>query len=74
MSSSLSGCEAWFSFPKVQWNAEGPLKRAVDPGLWPSGMPGSKDILRDDEISSIVVYLRHLPPTGSLGEPERYSH
>lgn len=44
----------------------------VDHGLWPSGMPGSKDILGDDEIWSIVVYLPHLP--GSLGEPEMYSH
>jgi mono/diheme cytochrome c family protein len=46
----------------------------VDHGLGPSGMPGSKDILSDDEIWSIVVYLRHLPPAGSLGEPEMYSH
>ena len=46
----------------------------VDHGLWPSGMPGSKDILSDDEICSIVMYLRHLPPAGSLGEPETYSH
>jgi mono/diheme cytochrome c family protein len=46
----------------------------VDHGLWPSGMPGSKDILSDNEIWSIVAYLRHLPPAGSLGEPEMYSH
>jgi mono/diheme cytochrome c family protein len=46
----------------------------VDHGLWPSGMPGSKDILSDNEIWSIVVYLRHLPTPGSLGEPEMYSH
>lgn len=56
------------------WNAEGQLKRAVDYGIWPSGMPGSKDMLSDDEIWSIVVYLRHLPPAGSLGGPELYSH
>lgn len=35
--------------------------KPVDPVLWPSGMPGSKDTL-SDEIWSIVVYLRHLPP------------
>jgi mono/diheme cytochrome c family protein len=74
MSSSFSGREAWFSFPKVKWKTEGQLKRAVDYGIWPSGMPGSKDTLSDDEIWSIVVYLRHLPPAGSLGEPEMYSH
>jgi cytochrome c553 len=50
------------------------LKWVIDYGLWPSGMPGSKDILSDDEIWSIVVYLHHLPPAGSLSEPEMYSH
>ena len=74
MSSSFSCREAWFSFPKVKRNAEGQLKRAVDSGLWPSGMPGSKDILNENQIWSIVVYVRHLPPAGSLGEPEMYSH
>jgi hypothetical protein len=28
----------------------------------------------DDEIWSIVSYLRHLPPVGSVGEPEMGSH
>jgi hypothetical protein len=37
-------------------------------------MPGSKGTLNDDEIWSIVVYLRHLPLAGSLGEPEMYSN
>lgn len=73
MSSSFSEREARFTFPRVKWNAEGQLKCAVDPGIWPSGMPGSNDILSDDEIWSIVVYLRHLPSAGSLGEPEMYS-
>jgi len=45
MSSSFSGREAWFSFPKMKWNAEGRIKCAV-----------------------------HLPPAGSLGQPEMYSH
>jgi cytochrome c553 len=57
----------------VQAYTDGQLKWVIDNGLWPSGMPGSKDILSDDEIWSIVVYLRHLPPAGSLGEPEMYS-
>jgi S-disulfanyl-L-cysteine oxidoreductase SoxD len=50
------------------------LKWVIDNGIWPSGMPGSRGTLSDDEIWSIVVYLRHLPPAGSVGEPEMYSH
>ena len=59
---------------QVQNYTDGQLKWVIDYGIWPSGMPGSKDILSDDEIWSIVVYIRHLPPPGSLGEPEMYSH
>src|ERR1035437_1941638 len=58
----------------VQNYTDGQLKWVIDYGIWPSGMPGSKGILSDDEIWSIVVYLRHLPLAGSLGEPEMYSH
>jgi S-disulfanyl-L-cysteine oxidoreductase SoxD len=58
----------------VQDYTDGQLKWVIDNGIWPSGMPGSKDTLSDDEIWSIVLYLRHLPPAGSLGEPEMYSH
>lgn len=60
--------------PDVQWYSDGQLKWVIDYGIWPSGMPGSKGTLSDDEIWSIVVYLRHLPPPGSVGEPEMYSH
>jgi mono/diheme cytochrome c family protein len=60
--------------PDVQGYSDGQLKWVIDYGIWPSGMPGSKGILSDDEIWSIVVYLRNLPPAGSLGEPEMYSH
>jgi mono/diheme cytochrome c family protein len=45
----------------------------ISNGIFPSGMPASKDILSEEEIWSIVVYLRHLPPKGSLGEPAAYS-
>ncbi|UWZ82264.1 c-type cytochrome [Occallatibacter riparius] len=62
------------SSKEVQAYTDGQLKWVIDNGIWPSGMPGSKGILSDDEIWSIVVYLRHLPPAGSLGEPEMYSH
>jgi mono/diheme cytochrome c family protein len=58
----------------VQSYTDGQLKWIVDYGIWPSGMPGSKSMLSDDEIWSIVIYLRHLPQAGSLGEPEMYSH
>ncbi len=57
----------------VQKYTDGQLKWVIDYGLRPSGMPGSKGILDDEEIWSIVYYLRHLPPAGSLGEPKMYS-
>lgn len=57
----------------VQDYTDGQLKWIIDNGLWPSGMPASKGVLADDEIWSIVLYLRHLPPAGSLGEPAMYS-
>lgn len=58
----------------VQQYTDGQLKWVIDNGLWPSGMPGSKGILSDEEIWSIVIFLRHLPPAGSQGEPEMYTH
>lgn len=59
---------------EVQQYTDGQLKWVIDNGIWPSGMPGSKGVLSDDEIWSIVQFIRHLPPAGSLGEPEIYSH
>ena len=59
--------------PEVQGYTDGQLKWVIDYGIAPSGMPGSKGILNDDEIWSIVVFLRHLPRAGSLGEPEFYN-
>jgi len=57
----------------VQSYSDGQLKWIIDNGIAPSGMPASRGILNDDEMWSIVVYLRHLPPAGSLGEPRIYS-
>lgn len=57
----------------VQSYKDGQLKWIIQNGLSPSGMPASKGILTDDEMWAIVVYLRHLPPAGSLGEPPLYS-
>ena len=58
----------------VQRYSDGQLKWILDYGIWPSGMPGSKGTLSDDELWSIVVYMRHLPPAGSQGIPEMYTH
>jgi mono/diheme cytochrome c family protein len=58
---------------EVQGYSDGQLKWIIENGIAPSGMPASHGILNDDEMWSIVVYLRHLPPAGSLGEPQVYS-
>ena len=59
---------------EVQQYTDGQLKWILDNGISPSGMPGSKGVLGDDELWSIVIFIRHLPPAGSQGEPEMYSH
>jgi mono/diheme cytochrome c family protein len=59
---------------EVQAYSDGQLKWIIDNGIAPSGMPASKGTLNDEEIWSIVQFLRHLPPAGSVGEPEMYSH
>jgi mono/diheme cytochrome c family protein len=59
---------------EVQTYTDGQLKWILDFGIWPSGMPGSKGTLNDEELWSIVAYLRHLPPAGSQGVPEMYTH
>jgi mono/diheme cytochrome c family protein len=59
---------------EVQSYTDGQLKWILDNGIWPSGMPGSKGTLSDDELWSIIVYLRHLPPAGSQGIPDMYTH
>lgn len=57
---------------EVQDYSDGQLKRVIETGVSPSGMPGSKGILTDDEVWQIVTYIRHLPPAGSLGDPKAY--
>lgn len=59
---------------EVQSYTDGQLKWILDNGIRPSGMPGSKGTLSDDELWSIVVFLRHLPPAGSQGTPDIYTH
>ncbi len=58
----------------VQSYTDGQLKWILDNGIYPSGMPGSKGTLSDDELWSIVLYIRHLPAAGSQGIPEMYTH
>jgi cytochrome c553 len=58
----------------VQRYTDGQLKWILDNGIRPSGMPGSAGTLSDDELWSIIVFLRHLPPAGSQGVPDLYSH
>lgn len=58
---------------EVQSYTDGQLKWIIENGISPSGMPASRGILNDNDMWSIVVYLRHLPPVGSLGEPRVYS-
>ena len=56
----------------VQSYTDGQLHWIIRNGISPSGMPASKDIFHDEEIWQIVLYIRHLPPKGSLGEPQVY--
>lgn len=59
--------------PDVQSYSDGQLKWIIGNGISPSGMPASRGVLSDDEMWHVVIYLRHLPPAGSLGEPKAYS-
>lgn len=56
----------------VQDYTDGQLKRVIENGIAPSGMPASKGILGNEEIWEIVLYIRHLPKAGSLGDPKAY--
>jgi mono/diheme cytochrome c family protein len=59
---------------EVQSYTDGQLKSILDNGIKPSGMPGSKGTLSDEELWSIIIFLRKLPPAGSLGTPDMYNH
>ena len=58
--------------PGVQQYTDGQLHWIIENGLYPSGMPGASGILNDEEMWQVVLYIRHLPPAGSLGEPPVY--
>lgn len=56
----------------VQAYSDGQLHWIIANGVAPSGMPAAKRVFRDEEIWQLVLYVRHLPPKGSLGEPQVY--
>ena len=58
--------------PAVQSYSDGQLHWIISNGIAPSGMPAAKSIFHDEEIWQLVLYIRHLPPKGSLGEPRVY--
>lgn len=60
------------SASSIQAYTDGQLHWIIQHGVSPSGMPASGEILRDEEIWQMVLFIRHLPPKGSLGEPQVY--
>ncbi len=59
--------------PQVQAYTDGQLHWIIQNGIAPSGMPPSDGEFSNDEVWSMVTYIRHLPPKGSLGVPVVYS-
>jgi mono/diheme cytochrome c family protein len=57
---------------EVQNYTDGQLKWIIDNGISPSGMPPSKGLFADDDMWKMVLYIRHLPRAGSLGNPSVY--
>jgi mono/diheme cytochrome c family protein len=57
---------------EVQRYSDGQLKWIIKNGISPSGMPAARGILDEEDMWAIVLYLRHLPPAGSLGVPRAY--
>jgi hypothetical protein len=70
---------AWMAPPvpslsskEVQDYKDGQLKWIIENGIDPSGMPAWKGILTDEEMWTLVNFIRHLPSKGSLGIPAVY--
>ena len=61
------------ALPQVQAYTDGQLKWIIENGVYPSGMPPSKGEFSNDEMWEMVLYIRHLPKAGSLGEPAVYN-
>lgn len=58
--------------PEVQAYSDGQLKWIIKNGIYPSGMPPSEGDFSNEEMWQMVLYIRHLPPKGSLGVPSVY--
>ena len=58
--------------PEVQSYTDGQLHWIIKNGIFPSGMPPSTGDFSDREMWEMVLYIRHLPKAGSLGEPAVY--
>jgi len=58
--------------PEVQAYTDGQLKWIIKNGIYPSGMPSSNNDFSDDDMWRMVLYIRHLPKVGSLGDPAVY--
>lgn len=56
----------------VQSYSDGQLKWIIQHGVAPSGMPPSERVFTEEDIWKMVLYIRHLPKAGSLGEPQVY--
>ena len=69
---SMSPPVPLLSSREIQSYTDGQLKWVIENGIEPSGMPASKGILSDDEMWSTVLFIRHLPAAGSLGDPPMY--
>lgn len=57
----------------IQSYTDGQLKWIIENGIYPSGMPPSKGVFNDDDMWKMVLFIRYLPPAGSLGEPAAYN-
>jgi mono/diheme cytochrome c family protein len=47
--------------PAVQGYTDGQLKWVIENGIYPSGMPAWRGVLKDEEVWEVVDYIRHLP-------------
>ncbi len=58
---------------EVQSYRDGQIKWIIENGIEPSGMPPAKGMFADEDMWKMVLYIRHLPKAGSLGESAVYN-
>ena len=56
--------------PEVQEFKDGQLKRIIQYGVSPSGMPGWHETLSDEDIWKIVLFIRQLPAPGQASRAQ----